>query len=111
MLAGVISYFMTCCAEMDNLIGSLKDAGLCKDVHYKELYIPQAELEGEQSVGCYTLHKVTMMFTACFPASRQKATCSLLLLCCGCKTCQLQHLPVTLTTFSKQTSKGHCTAV
>ncbi|KAL0049810.1 hypothetical protein WJX82_010329 [Trebouxia sp. C0006] len=31
--------------EMDNLIGSLKDAGLCKDVHYKELYIPQAELE------------------------------------------------------------------
>ena len=35
---------------MDNLIGSLKDAGLCKDVHYKELYIPQAELEGEQSV-------------------------------------------------------------
>ncbi len=33
-------------AEMDNLIGSLKDAGLCKDVHYKELYIPQAELEG-----------------------------------------------------------------
>ena len=31
---------------MDNLIGSLKDAGLCKDVHYKELYIPQAELEG-----------------------------------------------------------------
>lgn len=34
---------------MDNLIGSLKDAGLCKDVHYKELYIPQAELEGMQS--------------------------------------------------------------
>ena len=37
-------------AEMDNLIGSLKDAGLCKDVHYKELYIPQAELEGMQSI-------------------------------------------------------------
>lgn len=53
---------------MDNLIGSLKDAGLCKDVHYKELYIPQAELEGEQS---FMLHKVTMMFTACFPASHQ----------------------------------------
>lgn len=31
--------------EMDTLIGTLKDAGLCKDVHYKELYIPQAELE------------------------------------------------------------------
>lgn len=31
---------------MDTLIGTLKDAGLCKDVHYKELYIPQAELEG-----------------------------------------------------------------
>ncbi|KAL3132707.1 hypothetical protein ABBQ32_009214 [Trebouxia sp. C0010 RCD-2024] len=31
--------------EMDHLIGTLKDAGLCKDVHYKELYIPQAELE------------------------------------------------------------------
>ncbi len=89
MLAGIISYFMTCCAEMDNLIGSLKDAGLCKDVHYKELYIPQAELEGEQSVGCYMLHKVTMMFAACFPAIRQKAICSVLLLCCGCKTCQL----------------------
>ena len=38
--------FMSWLAEMDNLIGSLKDAGLCKDVHYKELYIPQAELEG-----------------------------------------------------------------
>lgn len=34
-------------AEMDTLIGTLKDAGLCKDVHYKELYIPQAELEGK----------------------------------------------------------------
>lgn len=80
MLAGIISYFMTCCAEMDNLIGSLKDAGLCKDVHYKELYIPQAELEGEQSVGCYMLHKVTMMFAACFLpcARRQFAHCS----CC-----------------------------
>lgn len=37
---------------MDNLIGSLKDAGLCKDVHYKELYIPQAELEGMESITC-----------------------------------------------------------
>ncbi len=71
---------MTCCAEMDNLIGSLKDAGLCKDVHYKELYIPQAELEGEQS---YMLHKPL----AFLPHTR--ATCSLLLLCCGRKTCQL----------------------
>ena len=37
-------------AEMDHLIGTLKDAGLCKDVHYKELYIPQAELEGREPV-------------------------------------------------------------
>lgn len=37
---------MVLAAEMDHLIGTLKDAGLCKDVHYKELYIPQAELEG-----------------------------------------------------------------
>jgi len=50
MVTGIMFYFMTCCAEMDNLIGSLKDAGLCKDVHYKELYIPQAELEGEQKL-------------------------------------------------------------
>jgi len=74
-------------AEMDNLIGSLKDAGLCKDVHYKELYIPQAELEGEQSVLYDVARHVIMLFTACFPASCKKATCSLHLLGCGCKTC------------------------
>lgn len=83
-------YFMTCYAEMDNLIGSLKDAGLCKDVHYKELYIPQAELEGEQIVGCCMLRKDTMLFTGCFPVLCKKAACSLLLLCCGCKTCGCQ---------------------
>lgn len=37
---------------MDRLIGTLKDAGLCKDVHYKELYIPQAELEGACTNSC-----------------------------------------------------------
>lgn len=47
--------FVTASAEMDNLIGSLKDAGLCKDVHYKELYIPQAELEGTMSLAfCFS---------------------------------------------------------
>ena len=65
---------------MDNLIGSLKDAGLCKDVHYKELYIPQAELEGKQSL---TL-PVSAMLPCCSPlafllhARRQLAHCS----CC-----------------------------
>ena len=43
---GRLAYCLMLAAEMDHLIGTLKDAGLCKDVHYKELYIPQAELEG-----------------------------------------------------------------
>ena len=43
---GRLAHDVVLAAEMDHLIGTLKDGGLCKDVHYKELYIPQAELEG-----------------------------------------------------------------
>ena len=46
MVCHALQMYVCCTAEMDTLIGTLKDAGLCKDVHYKELYIPQAELEG-----------------------------------------------------------------
>lgn len=45
-------------AEMDHLIGTLKDAGLCKDVHYKELYIPQAELEGANAASIDHMYKL-----------------------------------------------------
>ena len=41
-----------CCpfAEMDHLVATLKQSGLCKTAHYKELYLPQAEIEGELSL-------------------------------------------------------------
>ena len=51
-------------AEMDHLIGTLKDGGLCKDVHYKELYIPQAELEGRKSVTQYCCFEMPWMLQA-----------------------------------------------
>lgn len=31
---------------MNRIIGMLKAAGLCSDVLYKELYIPQKEIDG-----------------------------------------------------------------
>lgn len=34
-------------ADMNRIIGMLKAGGLCSDVLYKELYIPQAEIDGE----------------------------------------------------------------
>lgn len=49
---GRLAHSAVLAAEMDHLIGTLKDAGLCKDVHYKELYIPQAELEGACAQCC-----------------------------------------------------------
>ncbi len=36
---------------MDHIIETLKDFGLCNEVHYKELYVPQAELDGEVLAG------------------------------------------------------------
>ena len=32
---------------MDRTIGYLQHMGVCSEVHHKERYIPQAELEGE----------------------------------------------------------------
>lgn len=37
-------------AEMDHLVATLKQSGLCKTAHYKELYLPQAEIEGDLSL-------------------------------------------------------------
>ena len=31
-------------------MATLKQSGLCKTAHYKELYLPQAEIEGELSL-------------------------------------------------------------
>jgi hypothetical protein len=36
-------------AEMDALVTRLKINGLCKSAHYKELYIPESEINGELS--------------------------------------------------------------
>lgn len=35
--------------DMDHIIETLKDFGLCNEVHYKELYVPQAELDALNS--------------------------------------------------------------
>lgn len=55
-------------AEMDHLIGTLKDAGLCKDVHYKELYIPQAELEGACAGYIDHMYKTSICCAGGYPA-------------------------------------------
>ena len=63
---GRLAHSAVLAAEMDHLIGTLKDAGLCKDVHYKELYIPQAELEGACAQCClYGNFAIVVLETCC----------------------------------------------
>lgn len=33
-------------AEMEQIVKTFKHHGLCSEIHYKEMYIPQEELEG-----------------------------------------------------------------
>lgn len=42
--SGLLTYGAS--TEMQNIIATLKAAGLCSEVLYKELYIPQEELNG-----------------------------------------------------------------
>ena len=35
-------------AEMMHLIATLKELGLCKSAHYKELHLPQKEIDGTE---------------------------------------------------------------
>lgn len=35
------------CAELSNIVKTLKEFGLCSEVHYKEMYLEKEELEGE----------------------------------------------------------------
>ena len=41
----MVAHGVLLAAEMNDMIATLKQAGLCKDVHYKELYIRPSELE------------------------------------------------------------------
>ena len=34
-------------AEMAEIVKNLKDAGLCSEVYYKELYLPAEEIDGK----------------------------------------------------------------
>lgn len=45
-------------AEMDHLVSTLKGEGLCKAVHYKEMYIAQEVVEGEIFLLTGYLHKL-----------------------------------------------------
>jgi hypothetical protein len=42
--SGLLTYGAS--EDMDHIIATLKAAGLCSEVLYKELYIPQPELDG-----------------------------------------------------------------
>jgi len=42
--SGLLTYGAS--EDMDHIIATLQAAGLCSEVLYKELYIPQAELDG-----------------------------------------------------------------
>lgn len=41
-----------CAAEMADIIKNLKDAGLCSEVYYKELYLPAEEINGKAFLHC-----------------------------------------------------------
>lgn len=81
---------------MEHLIGTLKDAGLCKDVHYKELYIPQAELEGvfAHVFDCVEKSFILVLHVSLFVAlcahgsisfiSTNLANCCFGITCCTC---------------------------
>lgn len=34
-------------AELDHLVSLMREEGLCQRAHYKELYLPKAEIEGK----------------------------------------------------------------
>lgn len=34
-------------AELDHLVALMREEGLCQQAHYKELYLPKAEIEGQ----------------------------------------------------------------
>lgn len=46
-LLSILRLWRSITADMNRIIGMLKAGGLCSDVLYKELYIPQAEIDGE----------------------------------------------------------------
>jgi hypothetical protein len=86
-------------ADMNRIIGMLKAAGLCSDVLYKELYIPQEEIDGKytkydtaQPGLCTAIqvravpHSIVLMSVQCILAdlnSEQKALLDFLVLAKG----------------------------
>lgn len=34
-------------AELEHLIATMKESGLCSTAHYKEMYLPQSEIDGK----------------------------------------------------------------
>lgn len=55
--SGLLTYGAS--TEMQNIIATLKAAGLCSEVLYKELYIPQEELNGAPLHASAALHSVS----------------------------------------------------
>lgn len=56
---------------MADVIEALTDAGLCSEVHYKELYLPAAEINGKALAMSLHMHKQyeTFMCSSCDRAS------------------------------------------
>ena len=44
-----------CATEMADVVKDLKDAGLCSEVYYKELYLPAEEINGKDFLHCGSL--------------------------------------------------------
>ena len=73
--SGLLTYGAS--EDMDHIIATLQAAGLCSEVLYKELYIPQAELDGVPGCLCHP-----MLLLTCYSCDILLCFVLLFLYCC-----------------------------